>query len=774
MPAGNPRANQQPRPPHPRTLSLAYRPTATSTTATQRPALALFLLACSMARQSVSTPGIDPLRVQVGTFNCNLQGSSSASPDLTHWLVPTISEKSSEYNANPDTDGRPAPDIYAVGFQELLPLPDGFANNEKAHEAITKTDRAIRRAIRPQAALTRSDGKYPHDGGPEDYTLIATSKMVGIVLFVYARERAPTASGRAGTGVSALPSVVERIKEVRTATVGTGLLGLMGNKGAAGVRVVVGGAVPGQPDESLTFVCAHLAAHDHNVPRRNADWKSIVARLVFSPASVQPLPAPPIQATSGQGGSGEKAVDGITERYQTAQGSRESKRTAKALDDKSHGVYETSHLFVFGDLNYRIGFNVTPSASLARKGYEGEMLKKSDVKRKINQADWRTLATYDQLSIEHTHPDGPRVFHGLVEPHLPTIGYGPTYKFKVDKEARKRAERAAEKGAVEPVQAGAKASTAFGELSGKRVPGWTDRILWASTGASEGEKSMHGVTPELFRSIMRYTVSVMMPPLARFLAPLTPAPFPTALGPQARHCDSPSAPAHGCHAALYDAPSGHGLFLACKAGHWRCLGPAAGHRLVRARRCWRRQHHHRSLRARCPCRPGCLVAGSGWGRAGRPWLLAWVCPWQAVRCLFWNCNQCQMMEGLSGEGEVQRRALVHDKRELLLITCLFLAQAWEGSGRRQPGSGRDEDDAALSFVDMPPGGLPRKAHLLPSHSPRPHTANPLVGGMPAAAPTHAPPPASEARRGCTVLETRPASFVRMKKFLRLPYPAWLD
>lgn len=465
-----------------------------------------------MARQSISVPGIDPLRVQIGTFNCNLQGSSSSSPDLTHWLVPTISEKSDDYNVSAEIDGRPAPDIYAIGFQELLPLQDGFANNEKAQDAINKTDRSIRRAIRPQSALTRKDGKYPAGGGPEDYSLIASVSMVGIVLMVYARERAPDVSGKAGAGVSALPSVVERIKEIRTATVGTGLLGLMGNKGAAAARIVVGGVVPGQPDDVLTFVTAHLAAHDHNVPRRNRDWKNIVSRLVFIPEAVQPLPPPPIlSATANKATSDEKSLDGITEKYETAHSTQSKKRTPKALDKDSYGLYETSHLFVFGDLNYRIGFNVKPSPSLARKGYEAEKLKKSDVKRKIYQADWRTLATYDQLSIEHTDPSGPRVFHGLVEPDLRLVGYGPTYKYKIDKEARKRAEKAAEKDQAETSFEDTTVKGKFGELSSKRVPGWTDRILWASTGAASDKSGdgLQGIKLELLRSIMRYTVSGM-------------------------------------------------------------------------------------------------------------------------------------------------------------------------------------------------------------------------------------------------------------------------
>ncbi|MCO5565396.1 hypothetical protein L7F22_019069 [Adiantum nelumboides] len=470
---------------------------------------------------SFSTPGLPLTRVQIGTFNCNLQGASSASPDLTHWLVPTISENSKEYNVDANADGRPAPDFYAVGFQELLPLHDGFANNVYAQTAIERTDRSIRRAIRPQSASTRKDGKYPQGGGPEDYTLVATAQVVGIVLFVYARERKPEVG--LGSGINAIPSAVSRIKEIRTSTVSTGFFNLLGNKGAAGVRIVVGGAVPGSPDETFTFVCAHLTAHDHNVPRRNADWKNIVSRLVFAPDSVQPLPPPPIDV-SKRNTNDEKSLDGITETYETAYSKNKKSKKAIPIDQKEHGVYETSHLFVFGDLNYRIGFNIKPSPILARKGSAAEKLTKKDVKRKINQADWKTLATYDQLTIEHKHSDGPRTLHGLVEPPVTGFGFPPTYKYKIDKAQRKKAKEAVkkEKGddsadleIIQPIPTG---PNGFGELSGKRVPGWTDRILWASV---DRDDAFHGVQPELYRSIMRYTHSDHKPVTAILKLPPT-------------------------------------------------------------------------------------------------------------------------------------------------------------------------------------------------------------------------------------------------------------
>ncbi|PWO00198.1 DNase I-like protein [Tilletiopsis washingtonensis] len=419
------------------------------------------------------------LRVQVATYNYNLRGLSSA-PDFTPWLVPTLSAKSAAYvsGSNP-LEGRPAPDIYAVGFQELLPLDVAFSSGAAAgQDAIASTDTAIRRAIRPQSAVTRSDGKYPPGGGPEDYALVARIQLVSIVLFVYARERSDSPGAK---------SIAQRVKEVRSATVGTGLLGLMGNKGAVGVRVVLEGAKRETDDEVLTFVCAHLAAHDHQVARRNRDWRNIVSRLVFTPSSLHALP--PQQVVPVRSGGGAPNTEELKRQYEESKKGAGNKGLA-ALDGKEHGIYDSTHLFVFGDLNYRIAFNSAPAPHLARKGGEGEKLKKADVKRKVQQADWRTLAAYDQLLIERHHPSGARVFHGLTEPPLASAGFGPTYKYKIDKK-KSAEELAKEKGE--------------GVLSGKRVPGWTDRILWASVGAEEEE--MHGVEVELYRSVMSYTIS---------------------------------------------------------------------------------------------------------------------------------------------------------------------------------------------------------------------------------------------------------------------------
>jgi hypothetical protein len=63
----------------------------------------------------------EQLLVQIATYNTNLQGSLGLPQDLVDWLSPTFKVSSflSKHSG--------APDIIAVGFQELLPLHLGCA-----------------------------------------------------------------------------------------------------------------------------------------------------------------------------------------------------------------------------------------------------------------------------------------------------------------------------------------------------------------------------------------------------------------------------------------------------------------------------------------------------------------------------------------------------------------------------------------------------------------------------------------------------------------------
>lgn len=71
-------------------------------------------LAKSLPITMATEPG--RLLVQIASYNTNLQGSAALPQDLVDWLAPTL--QVSQFLAKK----RQAPDIVAVGFQELLPL----------------------------------------------------------------------------------------------------------------------------------------------------------------------------------------------------------------------------------------------------------------------------------------------------------------------------------------------------------------------------------------------------------------------------------------------------------------------------------------------------------------------------------------------------------------------------------------------------------------------------------------------------------------------------
>lgn len=194
------------------------------------------------------------LFVQVGSYNTNLQGGAGVPQDLVDWLVPTL-QVASFLSKEPRT-----PDIFAIGFQELLPLHLGLAGLSKA--VIDDRDAHIRSQIEK------------HTPGGVSYSLVAKAVNVGVALLVYARD-----SG-----------VARRVCDVQTQWTGTGPA-YMGNKGAVGIRFRISdrGSKAG---EVFTFVCAHLSAHEPKLARRVADYHHIVSTLLFPPLPSSPSSSP--------------------------------------------------------------------------------------------------------------------------------------------------------------------------------------------------------------------------------------------------------------------------------------------------------------------------------------------------------------------------------------------------------------------------------------------------------------------------------------------------
>jgi hypothetical protein len=248
------------------------------------------------------------------------------------------------------------------------------------------------------------------------------------------------------------------------------------------------------PDEILTFVSAHLAAHDHNVLRRNQDWQQIVQRMVFEPSSVQKLP---ILQDPSQKPLNPNDMAALKQQHKKlTQAGKTSKKTA-ALDKKSYTLYDTTHLFIFGDLNHRLSLGKSELDSIKGSNEkDAAKLTKETLAKALEIGDWSSLAKHDQLTYQRL-ANPPKAFHGLTEVPIAEADIPPTYKYTVSRPGKQTKKK----------NAGITSAALEGNtLSKKRIPGWTDRILWASAPAKD-DNDRHGVEVEFYRSIMQYTHS---------------------------------------------------------------------------------------------------------------------------------------------------------------------------------------------------------------------------------------------------------------------------
>ncbi|KAI9884627.1 MAG: hypothetical protein M1823_003583 [Watsoniomyces obsoletus] len=135
-------------------------------------------------------------------------------------------------------------DIYVLGLQEIVD--------------VTSPSETLRPYTDPAPSQRWKNALL--DALPPGYVVVAEQQLVGLLLLI-----------------AASPSMAPLMSSVSTTSVGTGLLGYMGNKGAVGARIVLGETT------SAIFINCHLAAGSDatSLDRRNWDAAQILQRTKF-------------------------------------------------------------------------------------------------------------------------------------------------------------------------------------------------------------------------------------------------------------------------------------------------------------------------------------------------------------------------------------------------------------------------------------------------------------------------------------------------------------
>lgn len=253
---------------------------------------------------------------------------------------------------------------------------------------------------------------------PPTYTLVRSKNVGMTAVLLFARDPAA-------------------IVDVQEAEVGFGAAE-MGNKGAAGLRVLYEDAATRRTAE-LTFVATHLAAMEWNLAKRNANWTTIMRGLTFgNPEEILKPGAIASGATSPESEEGGASVEEVVQLLHD-QHNEESRQMQQRLQDIS--VFKpTSHLFVAGDLNYRISAaSPTPNANFPSLDPESENY-------------YPRFFPLDQLTRERR---AGRTLHGLAEAD---VEFPPTYKYDIVSSDN-------------PLEVSWK-------FAPHRYPSWTDRVLY--------------------------------------------------------------------------------------------------------------------------------------------------------------------------------------------------------------------------------------------------------------------------------------------------------
>ncbi|UNI24103.1 hypothetical protein JDV02_009879 [Purpureocillium takamizusanense] len=406
---------------------------------------------------SASTSSMSPstLDLLVLTFNC---AKNLINPGVfaTH-LASAFGHNATEL-----------PDLVVFSLQEIAPLSQAFIGDYFLNPYVARFDEAINLA----AALQQQPQQdvvsvTPTEGGTSNerrYTLARAHNVGYTAILLFARDPA-------------------RIRDLQEAEVGFGAAE-MGNKGAVGLRALYDAGKEGDEAQTteLTFVATHLAAMEWNLPRRNANWAAIMRGLTFDnpEAVVQRMRGREGTSSSSSAAAAAAAAGSSSEDEADDEGQGEESERHRLLHDHHHrrhlelqrqlhdiSVFKpSSHLFVAGDLNYRIS-TVSPEPNAAFPSLDP-----------ASEHYYPTFFPLDQLTRERA---AGRTMHGLTEHE---VRFPPTYKYDIQGGHHDGGDDEDDDAPVPWT------------FAPHRYPSWTDRVLyldlppWVKTGDGDATPRM--------------------------------------------------------------------------------------------------------------------------------------------------------------------------------------------------------------------------------------------------------------------------------------------
>ncbi|KAI1744448.1 Endonuclease/exonuclease/phosphatase [Xylaria scruposa] len=325
------------------------------------------------------------------------------------------------------------PELIVICLQEMAPLAQSFIGSYMIDPFFQNYASAVHIAAsshvahKPVQSPDVDQEGYQDEPNETPYTLVTTRNvgMTGIMLFALT------------------PSALQDLKSTEV-SFGAGD---MANKGAVALRMFFSKQDAGdrKRQTELTFVSTHLAPHEWNLEKRNKNWETIVSGLLFEdPQELCGIKTKhPTPRASTNDSDDEDEGEGLLSHD----------LNERALHDIT--VYKPgSHLFVAGDLNYRIS-KTSPNDKSVFPDLDPD-----------SPNHYKRFLPLDQLTSERV---AGRTLHGLRES---AILFPPTYKLKIT-------EKQAPQGTQNQRNGDSTAHDVVDwKWSSHRWPGWCDRVLY--------------------------------------------------------------------------------------------------------------------------------------------------------------------------------------------------------------------------------------------------------------------------------------------------------